>query len=147
MIIYKLLQKWSYCFIELESIFPTSSTRLEMNQNMMTALSLDMFWTRMVLSGASPSSLYGVAWPRQRQYNRCLTHLVQDRENWMKYAANTEHSFRTTTAPSPLSRDCISQPMILWSKSWASSSLSELLPGTLIPRATGWWTRDLRICI
>lgn len=44
-----------YCFMLFESIFPISSTSVAANQKTAMALSLEMLWTNMEISGAAES--------------------------------------------------------------------------------------------
>ena len=104
------------CFIEFESVFPTSSTRVAANQKMATAWSSDIFCTRIVVSGASSRELYGWAWFVQMQYMRCLIHLDHDVENCIKYATSVEQSFRKTSGPSEVAMHWINQLMSVWSR-------------------------------
>jgi hypothetical protein len=115
------------CFIEFESIFPTSSTRVAANQKTATALSSDIFCARIDVSGASSRELYGWAWWVQMQYMRCLIHLIHDIENCTKYATNVEQSFRSTSGPSEVSMHWINQLMSVWSRARASTSSKDFL--------------------
>jgi len=54
-------------------------------------------------------------------------HLVQVEEKWRKYATRVEHSFLTTSGPSPQLMLFISQPIILNNTAWAFSSLKDCL--------------------
>jgi hypothetical protein len=119
------------CFIKLESVLPTSSTRVDANQNITIAWLSGIFCIIVCISGALSRDSYGAADLMYTQYMRCFTQFFQDEENWKKYATRVEQSFLMTSGPSESSTHRISQSRRVQSSAWTSSSPRDFLLGKL----------------
>lgn len=93
----------------LESVFPTSSTKVAANQRAAIVLSTVKERTSSAVDGPSSADSTGTNCPRARHKMRCRTHPSHDDENCKKYTTSVEVSFRTTSDPVDSSKHLFSQ--------------------------------------